>query len=112
MDGGGRRVLVGGLGWPNGVSVDFTSRLVYWVDAKANTLSCVHESGAGARVLLRGLRHPFGLDVFGDFIYWTDWDSKDVKRMRKTDNSSISVVRSNLPGVMSIKVFDPARQQG
>ncbi len=43
MDGTDRTILVNRsslaeIGWPNGLSVDFETDLIYWTDAKANAL--------------------------------------------------------------------------
>lgn len=112
MDGSERSVLVPGLGWPNGLSIDFTTQTLYWADAQSNSIECVDLDGSNKRLVLQGLGHPFGLDVYGDFIYWTDWNSKNIKQANKSNASSVSIIRSHLSGLMEVKVFDPHRQQG
>jgi DNA-binding beta-propeller fold protein YncE len=114
MDGTGRRDLVTGNGliWPNGLAVDGHTNKLYWTDAKSDTIECIDLSGRNRAVLLRNLQHPFGLDVFEGHLYWTDWITKDIKRAPLMTLSNITVMKSNLPGLMDIKVYSASRQQG
>ena len=41
--------------------------------------------------------HPFGLAVFGDFIYWTDWVRRAVLRADKYNAADVTVLRANIP---------------
>ena len=114
MDGTGRHILVqgGGLTWPNGLSVDYPSRKLYWTDARSDTIECVDIDGSNRRVVLQNMTHPFGLDVYNGFIYWTDWTSKDIRRAKIDDPSSVVVLRSGLEGLCEIRVYDSAKQKG
>lgn len=114
MDGTGRQILVqgGGLTWPNGLSVDYTSGKLYWADARSDTIECVDLDGSNRKVVLQNMTHPFGLDVYNGFIYWTDWTSKDIRRAKINDPSSVVVLRTGLEGLMEIRVYDLAKQTG
>lgn len=114
MDGTGRHIIVqgGGLTWPNGLSVDYPSRKIYWTDARSDTIECVDIDGSNRRVVLQNMTHPFGLDVYNGFIYWTDWTSKDIRRAKIDDPSSVVVLRSGLEGLCEIRVYDSAKQKG
>ena len=114
MDGTERQVLVEGghLMWPNGLSIDYDTRKLYWADARSNTIERIDLDGLNHQVVLQGLPHPFGLDVHKGFIYWTDWISKDIRRANINDSSSVQVLRSGLSGLMGIKLYDPDRQNG
>ena len=114
MDGTGRRILVqgGGLSWPNGLSIDYNARKLYWADARTDSIECVDFNGSNRTVILQGVTHPFGLDVHDGFIYWTDWSSKDIQRTSISNPSSVAVLRSGLEGLMEIRVYDATRQTG
>ena len=114
MDGTDRHILVqgNGLTWPNGLSIDYDTRKLYWADARTDLIECVDFDGSHRAVILQDLKHPFGLDVHSGFIYWTDWSSKDIQRASISDPSSVVVVRSQLEGLMEIRVYDPTRQTG
>ena len=114
MDGTDRKQIIvgGGLGWPNGLAIDYKAGRLYWTDAKTDRIERSDLNGNMRKAILKGQLHPFGLDVYGGFIYWTDWVSKNLKRVNKTNLSAVSVLRSNLDGLMEIRVFAPGRQEG
>lgn len=114
MDGSDRKTVItgNGVGWPNGLAIDYKAGRLYWTDAKTDRIERSDLDGNQRKVIQKGQLHPFGLDVFGGFIYWTDWVSKDLKRVNKTNLSSVSVLRSNLDGLNEIRVFAPGRQGG
>ena len=61
---------------------------------------------AGRRVIIGGsLRHPFGLSVLGDYIYWTDWEQNSVERANKftgEDNRLLMINHENLMSVETV----------
>lgn len=58
-----------------------------------------------------GLRHPFGITVFEGYVYWTDWRLRSINKAR-VNGSEQTVVKSRLPGIMDVCVFDRKRQKG
>ena len=114
MDGTGRQIFVqgGGLAWPNGLSIDYSSSKLYWTDARTDTIECVNLDGSNRKMILQTTSNPFGLDVHNGFVYWTDWNSKDIRRAKIDDPSSVEVLRSGLEGLMEIRVYDSMRQTG
>ena len=114
MDGTARDILVqgGGLSWPNGLAIDYQARKLYWADAWTDYIECAEFDGSNRTVIVKGLTHPFGLDVDNGFVYWTDWRSKNIQRTSISDPSSLVVLRSGLKYLMEIRVYDPKRQTG
>ena len=46
MDGSSRRTIVtGNLGWPNGLTIDQTTNLLYWADAKLDKIEVSNFNG-------------------------------------------------------------------
>lgn len=41
--------------------------------------------------------HPFGLAVFDDYLYWTDWVRRAVLRADKYTAAEVTVLRANIP---------------
>ena len=39
------------------------------------------------------LPHPFGLTVFGDKIYWTDWETSSIHMADKKTGRNRSILR-------------------
>ena len=65
-----------GGAWPNGLTVDYQARRIYWTDARSDSIHTAKYDGSDPREVLRGhqyLSHPFSLAVFD-----TDWrDAQD-----------------------------------
>lgn len=55
LDGSGRKVVVGeGIHWPNGITLDYPTETLYWVDAKQHVIEAAHINGSHRRLV----RHP------------------------------------------------------
>lgn len=51
------------------------------------------------------LPHPFGLDVFGNYIYWTDWQTLNIERADKITGLNRTVLVSGITDLMDVRVF-------
>ena len=120
LDGSGRHDLVKtNVGYPNGVSYDFASGRVYWCDAKTDKIEFVdllpNENGVRARgevpIKKGGIVHPFGITVFNDYIYWTDWGKRAILRT-DTNGTEIVTMRSPHLSLMGLRVYNKGRQTG
>lgn len=56
------------------------------------------------------LPHPFGLDLFGDHIYWTDWKTQSIERANKFNGQNRTVLSSNMNDLMDVRVFHRNRK--
>lgn len=84
MDGKNAKVLVDNVSWPNGLALDWFSGRIYWVDAKILTIESSTIDGKDRRVILENVvKHPFGLAVFEDRLYWSDWETKSIESCNK-----------------------------
>ena len=77
-----------GAGWPNGLTVDYQGRRIYWIDAKSDSIHTISylAQAPDHREVLRGhefLSHPFAISVFGNFVYWTDWRTNSLVKVSK-----------------------------
>ena len=63
-------------------------------------------------LLSRDLSHPFGLTVFEQYVYWTDWDTGSIERAHKVDGSSRRTVASGLDSLMDLHMFHRDRPDG
>ena len=116
MDGTSRRVLFdSGLGWPNGLTLDYTSQTLYWTDAQLDKLERSSTDGTNRQQLPVSARyfiHPFSLTFHRGYLYWTDWVWNAVfsAPVDNTENG-ISVVLGRLRlDPMAIHVFSEERQ--
>ena len=74
LDGSHRTILVNdSVAWPNGLTIDYLFRKIYWADAKLDKIEVMNLDGSNCRVALNDkLPHIFGFTVLGDRLYWTD----------------------------------------
>ena len=57
--------------------------------------------------------HPFGVTVFQNWIYWTDWIDSSLHRMDKLTGKNREVLLSNLDNLpMDIHVYHRNRSRG
>lgn len=106
LDGTERVVLVSDdLGWPNGVALDVDMKKIYWCDAKMDKIEVTNMDGSDRRVILNeNLPHVFGLSLFENYIYWTDWQRRTVERAHKITGNDRIVVVDQFPDLMGLKV--------
>lgn len=84
MDGGNASVLVTDLVWPNGLALDWPSRRLYFADAHSGVIECVTITGEDRRKVIEGnIEHPFGLAVFENRIFWSDWITQRLESADK-----------------------------
>lgn len=55
-------------GFPNGLSVDFDSKRLYWVDARLDKIETSDLMGQNRVTLISGVPHPFGLTVVSTYF--------------------------------------------
>ncbi|GAB6033184.1 Low-density lipoprotein receptor- protein 4 [Chamberlinius hualienensis] len=111
-DGSDRLVIVDtSLFWPNGLTIDFPSKKLYWTDAKHHVIESADLDGSNRKTLIQfGLRHPFAVSVFEDYLYWTDWHTKSIHRADRFLGLKKPPVHSRLHFPMDIHVVHPQRQ--
>ncbi|XP_041071839.1 low-density lipoprotein receptor-related protein 6 isoform X2 [Carcharodon carcharias] len=112
MDGTTRSIIIdSNIYWPNGLTLDYEEEKLYWADAK---LSFIHRSnfdGSFRQVVVEGsLPHPFALTLFGDTLYWTDWNTHSIHACNKYTGEYRREVHSNIFSPMDIHVFNQQRQ--
>ena len=116
MDGSELKVLVTKrVGWPNGITIDYADKIVYWVDARYDYIDAIDYNGQNRRTILRGvdvIPHPFALSILDDYIYVTDWILNGIVKIHKRTNSSASaqIILKNLSRPMDIQVISQQRQ--
>ncbi|XP_066928142.1 low-density lipoprotein receptor-related protein 1-like [Clytia hemisphaerica] len=114
MDGTDMRALINSrIGWPNGITIDYTSRRVYWIDARYDYIESIDYEGNDRQTLISGKKlvpHPFALTMDDTYIYFTDWFKKGVVRVNKQDNKDYEVIIQNISRPMDIHLISKSRQ--
>lgn len=69
-------------------------------------------TGSNREVIVSTAIYPFAMTMFGQFIYWTDWNTRSIYRANKHDGSDQRVMVQNLPSrPMDIHVLASRKQQ-
>lgn len=104
-----------GIQFPNGLALDETEKKLYWAGADTNgygIIEAVSLDGLNRTVIFfRSGYHPFNLDVFQGFVYWTDWKKKAVLRVNKTDGGGEEVIVSGLNQPMGLKMLRQRKEK-
>lgn len=111
MDGSARITLVGsGLLWVNALTLDYQKRLLYWCDAYLDKIERVDLQGNNRVIILDylSLYHPFGLALFGDTLYWSDWNNGNVYKYNMT-TSLHEVVVQGMQTPMELHIYDQSK---
>lgn len=104
MDGNGLSTLVDSdLKWPNGLSIDYPSERLYWVDSARFKLESIGLDGQQRMaVTLHGTDAiPFSLQVMGSVAYWTDKSKTELFSTDKFTGSDLKTL-SVKEGLLSI----------
>ncbi|XP_044183159.1 uncharacterized protein LOC114968057 isoform X2 [Acropora millepora] len=110
MDGSARRIIVtGNLVWPNGLTIHQETNRLFWADAKLDKIEVSDLNGANRQLIMSSVAdiHPYGLAVYHDMLYWTDWNAKSISKYNLTTGNKDTLV-DGLQKPMDIHIFDPA----
>lgn len=106
-------VKVGSNGWPNGLTLDYTMRRIYWIDARSDSIHTTNYNGGDLHDVMRNhemLSHPFAITLFENYVYWTDWRTNSVVRANKWTGGDVRVIQRSLTQPFDIKIMHPSRQ--
>lgn len=105
LDGSDRMVIVDtNLTWPNGLAIDYQLSRIYWGDAKRDTIEMAKFDGSERRQIWSDLNsHLFGLTVFDQWVYFSDWQRRSVERVHKLTGEDREIIIDQLPDLMGIK---------
>ena len=107
-------VVTTNIGWPNDVTIDYMENRLYWIDAKLHLISSCDLDGQNRRQILSDevvLNFPFSIDVFGDMMYWSEWDSVSIYQANKYNGSFVeNIYMSSTFFPMGLKVYHPSKQ--
>ncbi|KAH8384977.1 hypothetical protein KR093_003920, partial [Drosophila rubida] len=111
MDGLRSRPIVSdNIHWPNGIALDMHQERVYWVDAKLGTIETARTDGTARHIVIDGmLKHPYGLAVFENQLYWSDWGTKSVHACDKFSGKGHRIVARDR-SIYAVHVYHPSKQ--
>ncbi|TDG98033.1 hypothetical protein EPR50_G00214030 [Perca flavescens] len=89
-------IINSSLTTPNGLSLDYEERMLYWADASLDKIERASLTGENRQVILQGVQNPYAMTVFQQDIFWTDWTERAVFRAGKDDGSGFAVLAQDL----------------
>lgn len=112
MDGSNSiRLVTEKIHWPNGIALDMYNDRVYWVDAKMATMESVRTDGSDRRMVLEEiLKHPYGLAIFEDYIYWSDWGTKSIHSCNKFTGKDHKVIAKDRT-IYAVHIYHSSKQK-
>nr|XP_012637337.1 low-density lipoprotein receptor-related protein 2 [Microcebus murinus] len=102
------------LGWPNGLAIDWGASRLYWIDAFFDRIEHSNFDGLDRKRLghIQQMTHPFGLTIFKEHVFFSDWRLNAIIRVRKTDGGDVTVIRSGISRPLHVKSYDISIQTG
>lgn len=118
MDGSQAKIIVNtSLGWPNALTVSMDTKEIFWADAREDYIAVADYDGKNIKIVASRdrtpslkLHHVFAIDVWEDFIYWTDWETKSVERCHKYNGTQCSSLLTMVHRPMDLRVMHPFKQ--
>jgi len=119
MDGRNRSVIHNtSLVWPNGLTLDYSTQVLYWADASLDKIESSNVDGSNRRVLVNiAGYHPFGITLFEDTLYFSDWAAvfpfqNSIRTTNKSGGQSVQTLYQTDCGLRpyGVQVFSEQRQ--
>uniref|UniRef100_A0A6A7G8W9 Sortilin-related receptor n=5 Tax=Hirondellea gigas TaxID=1518452 RepID=A0A6A7G8W9_9CRUS len=116
LDGSDMQILFGKevVGWPNGVTIDFESDRIYFVDARKDFIASSDFKGRGLHKLVtRQAERPFSVGVYKGLVYWDDPVRRKVLRADKLHGEIVSPIHNDtIGGLVDLKIYGHWSQKG
>ncbi|XP_028847177.1 LOW QUALITY PROTEIN: low-density lipoprotein receptor-related protein 1B-like [Denticeps clupeoides] len=83
---------------PNGLTIDHKAEKLYFSDGSLGKIERCEFDGSLRHVIVRSAPGTFfGLAIYGDFIFWSDWARRAVLRSNKFTGGDTKVLRADIP---------------
>ncbi|XP_027843018.2 low-density lipoprotein receptor-related protein 1 [Aphis gossypii] len=118
MDGSEPKAIVNeSLGWPNALVISLATEELFWADAKEDYIAYSDLDGNNRHVIMSrkmdpfiNLHHVFAITLFENFVYWSDWETKNIHKCHKYSGQECRNVTSLVYRPMDIKIVHPLLQ--
>jgi len=74
---------------PNGIFVDESTDRIFWTDSYFGTINSANLDGSDIRIVVQDFHQPFGVVVFENRVYWTDWQYYVLRSANKFTGNDI-----------------------
>jgi low-density lipoprotein receptor-related protein 1 (alpha-2-macroglobulin receptor) len=99
--------------WPNGITLDYAKKRVYFLDAKSKEIHTIDYNGQTHRRIYKNpeyLYHPFAITIYENNLYWSDWRLNAVITANKFSGSNVSIFYQATIQPFDVKIMHPSRQ--
>ena len=128
LDGAGRKAIISSsIRTPSGLAVDKIEQRLFWADIHLDRIESSDLDGSNRRVLidhdgydpyepidsLTGeVQTPFGLALFRNKVFWTDWSTRSVYFADKRTGEKITMVAAGFERPKQIHVYSNKPEKG
>ena len=99
--------------WPNALTIDLPSQTIYWADAKLHIIESSDYHGENRRpILMAGVFHPFGMSLFWNRLYWSDWNTLATLSTSKDVSCNLSQIEGRILGQDNQLTWNQSNVQG
>jgi len=96
LDGTERQVIINSsLGWPNDLTIDYEASKLCWIDAFHDRIECSNFDGGERVTLYQNIPHPYGITIYNDMFYWSDWTRRSVETAAISGNDTTAAISGN-----------------
>ncbi|KAH9508821.1 hypothetical protein Btru_050136 [Bulinus truncatus] len=106
-DGTDRQLLINtDIKWPNSIAIDSDNSRLYFIDGSLGKIESCDLSGGDRQVILKDNgAHFYSIDVFGAYIYYTDWARSTPMRLNKDGSGLTALGAASFQQLSEIKVY-------
>ncbi|XP_076077801.1 low-density lipoprotein receptor-related protein 6-like [Mytilus galloprovincialis] len=116
MDGSERKTIINkGVNEVFGMAVDQQGRRIYWTDASLQTIKSATFDGTDVHTIItfteESSPNPYGIDVYGEMIYWTNNKDRSVYTVHKYTGIDNKPFLTNLDSPKHMKIVSKESQK-
>uniref|UniRef100_A0A7M4EJS2 Low-density lipoprotein receptor-related protein 1B n=1 Tax=Crocodylus porosus TaxID=8502 RepID=A0A7M4EJS2_CROPO len=115
MDGSNSKILFQNQKDPVGLSIDYLENKLYWISSGNGTINRCNLDGGNLEVIesmKEELTKATALTIMDKKLWWADQNLAQLGTCSKKDGRNPTVLRNKTSGVVHMKVYDKAAQQG
>ncbi|XP_048808618.1 low-density lipoprotein receptor-related protein 1B isoform X3 [Lagopus muta] len=115
MDGSNSKILFQNQKDPVGLSVDYVENKLYWISSGNGTINRCNLDGGSLEVIdsmKEDLPKATALTIMDKKLWWADQNLAQIGTCNKRDGRNPTILRNKTSGVVHMKVYDKAAQQG
>ncbi|XP_073967199.1 low-density lipoprotein receptor-related protein 6-like [Choristoneura fumiferana] len=109
MDGSSPSTLIDQVGKVHAIAIDYDKRTIYWAALEPPTIEFAFINGTGRKILADNISMPYALALYGDRVFWGDWNTGLIEAASKLDGSHRKSIHSQLDFLSDLKIYHRAR---